>query len=291
MRHVRQLMKGLIQKAVQVDPFWAVINATWIRPAEYAAQQRRQHVARLRERHCSQVDEIRRISPNLAVRHGPFAGMRYPEATSIGSTIAPKLLGSYERELHPVIERLCQNRYSEIVDIGCAEGYYAVGMALRVPTARVYAFDTNADAVALCRAMAELNDVADRCVTGAFCDSDVLRSIPMTTKALIISDCEGYEKQLFSEDLVPVLAGHDLLIETHDCFDIETTTTLRDRFAGTHHITSIKSVDDIEKARGYAYEELRSYTLAQRKTLLAEHRSCIMEWFYMTPRHGGLAEP
>jgi hypothetical protein len=33
--------------------------------------------------------------------------------------------------------------------------------------------------------------VAERLITGSFCDANVLQSIPYTKRALIISDCEG----------------------------------------------------------------------------------------------------
>jgi hypothetical protein len=37
----------------------------------------------------------------MTVRSGPFQGMRYPGAEAAGSALIPKLLGSYQRELHP----------------------------------------------------------------------------------------------------------------------------------------------------------------------------------------------
>src|ERR1035441_10269867 len=57
------------------------------------------------------------------VLNGPFEGMRYLQA-SVGSVLSPKLVGSYEAELHPFIERVTSGRYDIVVDIGCAEGYY-----------------------------------------------------------------------------------------------------------------------------------------------------------------------
>ena len=72
------------------------------------------------------------------VAAGPFAGMRYAGLPS-GSTAGPKLLGSYESEIAAWIEGLCGARLDTIVDVGCAEGYYAVGMAMRCPAARVLA--------------------------------------------------------------------------------------------------------------------------------------------------------
>jgi len=40
-----------------------------------------------------------------------------------------KLLGFYEQPLQPYIEQVIQTGYPTIINIGCAEGYYAVGLA------------------------------------------------------------------------------------------------------------------------------------------------------------------
>src|SRR5438105_426555 len=73
----------------------------------------------------------------LTVLDGPFRGLRYPSASSLHSGLLPKLLGTYEAELHGPIEHLLKSRtYGAVVDVGAAEGYYAVGFALRCPEAR-----------------------------------------------------------------------------------------------------------------------------------------------------------
>ena len=54
--------------------------------------------------------------------------------------LPPKLLCCYEAELHPAIERAAARNPQLIVTIGCAEGYYAVGMARVLLAARVHAF-------------------------------------------------------------------------------------------------------------------------------------------------------
>jgi hypothetical protein len=53
----------------------------------------------------------------------------------------PKLLGCYEQELHPALNRAIDTDYGVILNIGCAEGYYPVGLARVLPTAHVIAFD------------------------------------------------------------------------------------------------------------------------------------------------------
>ncbi|MFO0951397.1 MAG: class I SAM-dependent methyltransferase [Isosphaeraceae bacterium] len=210
--------------------------------------------------------------------------MRYPEPASVGSLFLPKLLGTYERELQPLVEALCGRQYSEVVDVGCAEGYYAVGMALRIPTAKVFAFDINAEALRLCESMARLNGVSDRLVAGSFCDPAALKSLPLTRRALIICDCEGYETTLLCDDVVPLLVNHDLLIEVHDCIDPAISSILRQRFSNTHRVMAVQSVGDETMALTYGYEEILGYDLETRKMILAEGRWGVMEWFYLTPR-------
>jgi hypothetical protein len=225
------------------------------------------------------------LFPELTVSSGPFKTLRYPLAQSICSTLLPKLLGSYESELHPVLDDVLRNDYDAIVDIGCAEGYYAIGLALRFPHAQVYAFDTDPRSKQLCAEMGKLNCVADRLHIGDLCDQQVLRTLPLGEHALIVSDCEGYEGRLFDEQLAEFLVKHDLIIETHDFIDIELSSKLRDAFAETHEIRSIKSLDDIEKAHTYYDAKLDSFNIRDRFRILREGRPTIMEWLVMTSKH------
>ncbi len=226
----------------------------------------------------------REIFPELIVAGGPFRGMRYPSLQSYASALLPKLLGSYESELHPVLEEMLANQYTAIVDIGCAEGYYAVGLGLRVAHADIYAFDTSPQARKLCDDMARLNGLDGRVRIGGFCDQAALRSIPLGSKALIISDCEGYERTLFTGEIAEMLAGHDIIVETHDFLDIDISSTLHDVFARTHQVRSIKSVDDLQKVHTYRYSQLDRYDARTRRLILNERRPCVMEWLAMTPK-------
>jgi len=234
---------------------------------------------------------VRELFPTLTVANGPFTGMRYPAAESYGSMLLPKLLGSYESELHRALEGFFANDYTAIVDIGCAEGYYAVGLGLRFGRASVYAFDTSPKARQMCAEMAALNGLGSRIHIGSLCDADTLRSIPLGDKALIISDCEGYENVLFSRELAGFLANHDLIIEAHDFIDIEISPNLRRIFSKTHHVDPISSTDDIEKAHTYQFAELDRYTTSERCTILGERRPGIMKWLVLTARVAPASPP
>lgn len=227
---------------------------------------------------------MKELFSDLTVVGGPFKGMRYPSWQSVGSAILPKLLGSYESELHPVLDEMLNRRYTTVVDIGCGEGYYAVGIALRLPEIQMYAFDIDSRARQLCAKMAELNGVASRVHIRGLCDEETLRSLPFPGRTLIISDCEGYESSLFDTRMAEFLAKCDLVIETHDFLDIELSHKVREAFSNTHDIRSVESTHDIAKAHACDCRELLNYSLHEKRLILAEWRPAIMEWLVMTSR-------
>ena len=102
----------------------------------------------------------------------------------------PKLLGCYEAEIHEILTQIMAKEYTEIVDIGCAEGYYANGLAMCMPTTSVYAFDIDPEARHFCETIAKLNNVQDRVIIAGHCDINELNTI-MKGHPLIICDCGG----------------------------------------------------------------------------------------------------
>jgi len=240
-------------------------------------EERRQAVSAMNAKFKHVVDD-------RVVLHGPFKGLRYPALMAMGSALYPKLVGSYEREIHPIIEEICNTRYSEIVNIGCAEGYYAVGLAMRIPTAKVEAFDIEPEARMLTGEMAKVNGLEARLTIRSLCTEETLRDFQFTGKGLVVCDCEGYERQLFTPASRANLAHCDLLIETHDFVDIHITQYLTALFANTHDLRVVKSIDDIEKAKTYPYAEAAALALPDRQQLFREGRPAIMEWFFLTPK-------
>ena len=224
------------------------------------------------------------LAEALTVRSGPFKGMKYPGAEAAGSALIPKLLGSYESELHPMLERLITKGYDDVIDVGCAEGYYAIGMAMRLPKARIHAYDTSATARALCMAMAKLNGVTDRVSVQTTCTAETLISFPKPGRTLVIVDCEAYEKVLFTPAVRDALKACDVLIEMHDFLDVTISTALEALLAETHDLTNVLSIDDIQKAKHYQYPELENLPVQARFQLLAEGRPMIMEWLLAEAR-------
>lgn len=175
--------------------------------------------------------------------HGPFAGMNYAVEASEGAFTARRL-GCYEASLAPVIETIIARKYSLIIDIGSAEGYYAVGLARRMPTAQVMARDANPKAQTLCAALARANDVATRVQIGGLiggADLDICAAQPTA----IICDIEGAEGELLNPATAPGLLDADILVEVHESMRPGLLALLTARFSATHTITRIdRKLDD-----------------------------------------------
>lgn len=162
---------------------------------------------------------------------GPFAGMRYHQATE-GAT-APRLIGCYEAELHPTLHALPEAGYQRIIDIGCAEGYYAVGLARLLPGCTVQAHDISETAQAACRALATENGVHVE-VAGLFDPAEL--TLPVRAKTLVFCDTEGAEAQLLDPVRAPALREVDLIVEVHECFKPGLVKLMQERFEATHDI-------------------------------------------------------
>jgi hypothetical protein len=186
----------------------------------------------------SRIDAGLYVRTGGKVATGPFRGMQFV-ARSTGGPLAPKLLGIYEHELHATIETIATGGYDTVVNIGAAQGYYAVGLALRMPRIQVFAYDTDAAAREGCRQVAAINKVADRIEIG-----DVFQPVYFSRfeggKTAVICDIEGDERSLIDPTVSPALAKFDLLVECHDNVAPGLCDDIARRFAATHSIQRIE---------------------------------------------------
>lgn len=224
--------------------------------------------------------EIARVTGNV-VQSGPFQGMVLPDTVSWGDgDLAPKALGCYEAELHPAIELAIAADPALVVNVGCAEGYYAIGLARRLPGAQVHAFDIAEKAQEVCTATARRNGVDARVTVGGFCSAERLADLAGAGAALIVMDCEGGELDLVTQASLPALARATLLIECHDFIGKEIQPVLTDRLAATHAVEVV-----IEGARDpNAYPILRRLGSLDRWLSVCEFRPVTMSWLIATPR-------
>lgn len=218
------------------------------------------------------------------VRLGPFEGMRYVDVSQ-GSCYIPKLLGIYERELHEVVEDLIAARPLTVVDLGAAEGYYAIGLARRLPETRVVAFEMEERGRTALAAMAALNNVAGRVVVRGKCEADDLRAVLDESKnPAVICDVEGYEDVLLDPGAVPSLAETRILVELHDFIVPGLCERLTQRFSPTHEVERIWQAD--RSTSEFPWTTLGTRLIPHEYLVWAvnEWRPVRMSWLSMVPK-------
>ncbi len=236
---------------------------------------------------------IRSIT-NDTVASGPFKGMKYVEG-SVGSRLLPKFLGTYEMELVPTMQRIFKQNFNLIIDVGSAEGYYAVGMAMKNPQAHVIGFESEVRGRELMKKMAELNGVAGRVSAAGFCDTEGLAvSIAENKKCLVMMDIEGGERELLDNVLIPKLNKCYILVEAHECVVPGIEDVIKERFSKTHNITEIKerirNKEDFPISISFLYRTLlkRYFIFSSmneaRYDSLLPRPSKNAGWLYMEPR-------
>lgn len=222
------------------------------------------------------------------VMAGPFAGLRYVEE-AVGASYLPKLLGTYEMELHEAIEAIVAAQPRRVVDVGAAEGYYAVGLAKRMPGTTVVSFEQNPTGRELHRRLVELNGVAAQSDIRGECTPETLAQCLAEAEepVAIICDVEGYEGVLMDPEAIPALRRATILIELHDVFQPGLSELLRKRFEASHDISDI--VTRPRRLADYPFEAWWQRVLPHEYALypLDELRPGPMRWFWMRPRQTG----
>ena len=167
---------------------------------------------------------------------GPFAGMRL-DYDLFPVHASPKFLGTYEQELHGVIERAIQLDPKYVLNIGCAEGYYAVGLAIRLNDTQVFAADADPKALSATKKNADLNGVSARVQPVGIVRPGEFRRYLKAYSSLLVMDCEGAEFSLLDPVTDPILLKTNILVEIHRDFG-DQREIIR-KFVGTHNIVEI----------------------------------------------------
>jgi precorrin-6B methylase 2 len=209
---------------------------------------------------------------------GPFAGMEYVAAATEGALV-PRLLGTYESELHPHLQAFAAAGLDCVIDVGCAEGYYAVGLARMMPGVVVYAHDTGEAARVACAELAAINGVSDRVIVGGEFAPDGFEAFA-GRRILVIVDAEGAEVDILQPALSPALAGMNVIVETHDLYRPGALATMVERFSPTHDIVRVD-----QQPKTYDVPDwLRELPHLDQLLAVWEWRTQPTPWLVMTPK-------
>jgi hypothetical protein len=179
-----------------------------------------------------------------------------------------------------------------IVDIGAAEGYYAVGLAKVASGPPVTAFEATQRGRLLTFQMAEMNGVADRLKIQGFCDRQSLTNVIEDCRyPLVVCDCEGGEFELIDPVEIPKLKVSDILVEVHGRVEVAPgehpdhpsamAEFLSRRFRDTHDVTLIKQTPRLDMDWP---TDLDGVSAADQRAAMCENRAVGSCWLWMRAR-------
>lgn len=224
---------------------------------------------------------------------GPFKDMVLHLSPVSSRHLLGYLLGTQELELHSIIETVIRQQHATVINIGVADGYYAIGLARRMPSTRIVGFEGLPEHHEPFWRTARINNVAGRISMSGFCGPDDLRQALKEAgeRPFVLCDIEGGEKVLLDNERIPELTKAELLVETHDDLVRGCSALLYRRFNKTHHINSIYARSRM--LTDFPSRELPFLAKWMPRTaveLMNERRTGIQEWLHMVPRSVNGAE-
>lgn len=193
------------------------------------------------------------------------------------------LLGVWEKELSFIWDSLGSQRF--IIDVGAAEGFYAVGLAQKYPDKKIIAFEMNPSSKQLLEMIAKDNSVTNLEIHGKCEYEDLAKLGEKLDGSIIIMDCEGYEIHLLEGSKPSIFQKTHILVELHEMYELGCTDILKNRFEETHQISEIEG--QYRKIEDWPNELYFLRPFFPNKILLHfmdEGRPYPMNWLYMKPK-------
>lgn len=220
-------------------------------------------------------------STEMHVFAGPFKGMLVSDAHVYGAPVA-KLLGTYEKELHPTFQQIISKAPPHVIDVGGAEGYYAIGMAMQSMVGSVLVWESLETGRNMIERFAKLNNVLNKMeIRGECSEAGLYEVLSGQQSGLMIMDVEGAELDLLSERVCSALGKWDVVVESHDMIKIGCTDKLVNMLEPTHDIRLIQTAERLRDD----FPLPMKIDLKLKKWLMDEGRPGAMYWVIGTPKN------
>jgi hypothetical protein len=223
---------------------------------------------------------------DTSIPYGLFAGIRITSLSDLQAGIAQKFLGIYEIEIAQHLTYLLEsNDYDYFIDIGAAEGLYALVLdkAIRRKNlpAVVYAFEEDYFVRQLLKRRLKANDSVNVQVLGGF-RVHSLNLLNPNRRGFVLSDCEGFEAEIFSEAHRSKFINCDMIIETHDGNSPNVTSKIMALMSKTHDVELVTQLPLSGYLDLIKDDWFNSLSKEERLKLLENSRNQETKWLVIT---------
>ena len=218
---------------------------------------------------------------NNTVQQGPFKGMIINEDQFWGQgDRSSKILGLYEKEIQDLIVSIQKDKnYSTFVDIGGADGFFAIGSLVNNLFEKCEVFEISKRGRNSIQKNSKKNNVYDSIKIHDKASKRSLIKIDNINNSLILCDIEGGEYELFDEKLINEIYPSDIIIEIHK--DNENSlVNFEKRFTKSYSLTKITQ----EPRSLKNFKELENINDNNRALITSEGRSYVQEWWHLSPK-------
>jgi len=224
------------------------------------------------------------------VQFGILKGYRYGPSHWAEGAGGACLLGTYEPQVCALIDRL-KSPEKVLIDIGAADGLYGVGLVAVGAFGQSVCFEAHDGRRQKLQELADELGLGDRIAVHGVATAAAIRAVVEDhaidlRNAVIISDIEGGEFDLFDTDLLESLSDSHLIIETHDFLvkPVERAATamqdLKDRAGRFFNVHDVK--DGLRYMRDIPL--LADWSDADTWMMCMEGRKRMMTWLYLAPK-------
>jgi hypothetical protein len=220
------------------------------------------------------------------VAYGPFKGMKLSRNVWWGQfDLITKILGVYEEHVLKKLFKISKKVDVPFIDIGAADGYFAVGMAFGGYFNKVYAYEISLKGRERLLENIQANNSEDRVFIKEEANYKSLEQLISLHKgAVILVDIEGDEYDLLNADLLRLLRNCYVICELHPWLvdqGIEKEELL---------IEEAQRIFDISLMQRDSYSpncftELYDFTDEERLVAFGEGREKNMRWLILEPKN------
>lgn len=219
------------------------------------------------------------------VAYGPFTGLQLSRTSSWSPTDrASMLFGLYEQELLLELATLPAG-CDTFIDLGAADGYYAVGAVKSGLFARTYAFEITPAGQAKVRENAERNGVSDRVHIFGEARKDFARLIPPEhlKASVLFVDIEGAEFDIFDRQVLSDFRNTVIFFEIHDFLVADSEARVRKLREDASEFFDIREFTTAARDLS-RYPELRELNDTDRWLVCSEGRKHLQTWWRLDPK-------
>ena len=219
------------------------------------------------------------------VAYGTFKGMKLSKNTYWSKNdIITHILGVYEKHvLKKIIEFSKKGNYP-FIDIGAADGYFAIGMAFSETFKKISAFEIDEEGRWSLNRNIQNNLCKDKVVVDIEANFETLKDIVDKNKsAVILIDIEGSEFDLLDDNLLQLLSNCYIVCELHP------TLSANGFEKQDMLINNAKAFFDVSIIQRESYcpnkfSELNEFTDEERLIAFGEGRENNMNWLILEPK-------